>query len=214
MKVFLAVLAGAFAACLCAGSEASAATPLEAQIARLHAPSSVERAWAAQAFGRMGAYAALAIPDLVRLLGDRGEARSWTERFAEAIYSMLNPLASDRASTVGEQAALALVQIGAAAVDALIAAAGEPNDDVRIQAVWALRLIGDARASDVFRAGRRDQNERVRFESIWSITEANQPDTVTLLAPLLEEGNENIRINAIHTQYVGSPFSRPRSITQ
>ena len=198
MKVLLAALAATFSTWLCTTAEARAATPLEAQIGRLHVSSSVERAQAAREIGRMGAYAAPAVPDLVRLLGDRGQAKPWTERFAEATFSMLNPLAPDRASTVGEQAALALVQIGAAAVDALIAAAGEQNDDVRIQAVWALRLIGDARASDVFRAGLRDQNERVRFESIWSIAEANQPDTVTLLAPLLEEGNENIRINAIH----------------
>ena len=198
MQVLLTALAATFAAWIFAASGARAATLLESQIGRLHASSSVERAQAAQEIGRMGAYAAPAIPDLVRLLGDRGQAKPGLERFAQAIYSMLNPLAPDRASTVGEQAALALVQIGAPAVDSLIAAAHEQNDDSRTHAVWALRLIGDPRAADVFRAGLRDRTERVRYESLWAIAELKRPDAVNILAPLLEERNENIRINAIH----------------
>jgi HEAT repeat protein len=174
------------------------AHPLGAQIQRLHARSSVDRARAAQELGRIGADAAPAVPDLVGLLGDNGQSQSWVDRLVTKIYRILNPLGGTGMSTVGEEAMKALTRIGPPAVDALIAATRQQNNDARIRSVCALRLIGDARAYDTFRAGLHDRSERVRYESLWGIAELRQGDTVDALASLLEEPSGNIRTNAIH----------------
>lgn len=177
---------------------AQAATPLETQIERLHARSSVVRARAAQEIGRMGSYAAQAVPDLLKLLGDNEQAKSWADRQATAIYGMLNPLAATGVSTVGEEAMMALVRIGAPAVEGLIVTARHQNSDIRLRSVWALRLIGAPRAYDTFVGGLRDGNERVRFESLWGIAELNREGAVNVLAPLLKDPSITIRTNAIH----------------
>ena len=177
---------------------AQAATPLEMQIERLHARSSVDRARAAQEIGRMGSYAASAVPDLVMLLGDNGQAKSWMDRLATAIYGALNPLAETRTPTVGEEAMMALVMIGSPAVEGLLAVSRHHNDDIRSRSVWALRLIGDPRAGDTFTAGLRDRNGRIRYESLWGITGLKGEGAVILIAPLLDDDDGNIRTNAIN----------------
>ena len=61
------------------------------------------------------------------------------------------------------RAAVALERIGAPAVDALVAAAGNENYLVRVPAIWALEHIGDPRSVDALVANLNGENECCRW---------------------------------------------------
>ena len=96
------------------------------QVERLHSFDPVERRNAAQELGRMGEEAVQAVPSLIRALND-------STRLA-----VRSPEGDGSPASVAEAAMLALANIGAPAVDPLIASLRNDNPGVRMMATAAL----------------------------------------------------------------------------
>jgi len=103
------------------------------QVEKLHSLDPVERRNAAWELGRMGEEAVQAVPSLIRALND------------SASLDVRSPEADGLPSSVAEAAMLALANIGAPAVDPLIASLRNDSPGVRTMAVDALGRIQDPR---------------------------------------------------------------------
>ena len=103
------------------------------QIERLHSFDPAERRNAAQELGGMGEEAAQAVPALIRALND------------SARLTVRSPEGDGAPASVAEAAMLALANIGAPAVDPLIASLRNDNPGVRTMATAALGRIQDPR---------------------------------------------------------------------
>ncbi len=104
------------------------------QFERLHSFDPVERRNAAQELGSMGEGAVAAVPALIRALNDN----------ARLIVG--SPEGEGSPASVAEAAMLALVNVGAPAVDPLIGSLRNDNPGVRTMAVTALGRIQEPRA--------------------------------------------------------------------
>jgi len=134
-------------------SDAPAA--VKEQVERLHSFDPVERRNAAQELGRMGEEAVPAVPSLIRALND------------SASLAVRIPEADGSPSSVAEAAMLALANIGAPAVDPLIASLQNDNPGVRTMAVAALGRIRDPRTIEpLIEVLERDQDSLVRAAAV------------------------------------------------
>jgi HEAT repeat protein len=104
-------------------------------VMRLAQGSTTEMLEAAEALGRWGAEAVLAVAPLLRSI--HREVR-W-------------------------RGAIALERIGPAALEALMVAAGDPEWTTRVPAIWALEHIGDPRAEAPLVANLVGRNESCRW---------------------------------------------------
>jgi LysM repeat protein len=155
-------------------SDAPAA--VKEQVERLHSFDPVERRNAAQELGRMGDDAVAAVPVLVRALNDNA-------RLAVRSFEGESSPAS-----VAEAAMLALANIGAPAVDPLIAALGSANPGVRMKAAAALGSIQDPRTIEpLVRLLESDEDSLVQAAAVDSLRKKN--DSRALDALLMAEQN-------------------------
>jgi HEAT repeat protein len=54
-------------------------------------------------------------------------------------------------------------------VDGLIKTLRDQDEDVRMQAAWAIGAIGDRRASDALAAALKDASPKVRRQAAWAL---------------------------------------------
>ena len=137
---------------------------VEPLIAVLHGPGvgeSVQDA-AARALGKLGDPRAM--ETLLAVLHD-GQSAQARKSAAESLGRLAEPRATEPLlaahSDVGRPALAALVQIGAPAVEPLIAALHDARTDVRLTAVRALRSIGDPRAAEPLVSAIADESAAV-----------------------------------------------------
>ena len=90
-----------------------------------------------------------------------------------------------------------LVLVGAPAVEPLIAALRDENEDVRERAAEALGQIGDARAVEPLIAALRDKNEDVRRRAVEGLVRSGARSVEPLIAALRDE-NEDVRRSVEH----------------
>jgi HEAT repeat protein len=109
-------------------------TGVSRYVALLKTGSAQQKAAAAYWLGRQKATAAEAITSLAAILGDTTEIHP----------SQYRPAARDQKATLGEEAAVALAQIGRPAIDPLIRVLKtSPSPEARKNAAWALGEIHD-----------------------------------------------------------------------
>jgi len=109
-------------------------TGVSRYVALLKTGSAQQKAAAAYWLGRQRATAAEAITSLAAILGDTTEINPGQYR----------PAARAQKATLGEEAAVALVQIGRPAIDPLIRVLKtSPSPEARKNAAWALGEIHD-----------------------------------------------------------------------
>lgn len=148
------------------------------QIERLYSFDPVERWNAAMELGRMGEAAAGAVPSLIELLNDSGRL---AVRSAEGQSSP---------SSVAEAAVLALVSIGDAAVEPLIASLDSRDPGVRTMAADGLGRIEDPRTIEpLIKVLQSDEDALVQAAAVDALRKKKDPRVLEAL--LLAEENEN-----------------------
>ena len=120
----------------------------------------------------------------VEALGDLGDPA--------AVEPLAQALRGDEYSGVRWKAAEALAKIGTPAVDALIEALEDPDDDVRWKAAIALGEIGDPRAIAPLIRTLSDQDRFVQSRAAQALAMIGAP-AVDPLVRVLDEGQTDIR---------------------
>lgn len=148
------------------------------------------RACAVLALGELHDRAAAAVPDMVRLLGDMTRVEHLDcfdrERGAD----------SDTSSEVGELAAVALSQVGAAGVDGLLSAVGDADANVREHTVFGLALSSSSRAVEPLVHALGDGEVRVRARAAWGLGLVGDGRSVAPLAEALRDPSDEVRAHA------------------
>ncbi len=167
------------------------------QVERLNSFDPVERRNAAQELGGMGEEAAQAVPSLIRALND------------SARLTVRSPEGDDSPASVAEAAMLALVNIGAPAVDPLIASLRDDNPGVRTMAVAALGRIRNPRTIDpLIEILERDQDSLVQAAAVDALRKKRDPRT--LEAMLLAEQNDSWVVRSLAKSAVEEARAMPR----
>jgi len=102
----------------------------------------------------LGSEAQVAVPSLIKLLGDQTPTRESGDRSAMAPHGRLFP-------SPGFEAAQTLALMGGAALEPLAEAAKSPDAATRERAIWALRNWRDPRGAALARA-MKDQDAEIR----------------------------------------------------
>ena len=167
------------------------------QVERLHSFDPVERRNAAQELGRMGEEAVQAVPSLIRALND------------SARLAVRSPGGDGSPASVAEAAMLALANIGAPAVDPLIASLGNDNPGVRIMATAALGRIQDPRTIEpLIEVLETDQETLVQAAAVDALRK--KQDSRTLEALLVAEQNGNWVVRSLAKSAVEEARAVPR----
>jgi HEAT repeat protein len=124
------------------------------------------RCYVAYLLGKIGDHRA--VPELIRALGD-----------------------TDR--EVREQAALALSNIGKAAIDPLIAELQSDKWQTRYRAVEALGKIADRKVVAPLLQALRDERDHVRYMAAKGLRDIRDSDAIDPLIALLKDENEHVR---------------------
>ncbi|HEY9502851.1 MAG TPA: HEAT repeat domain-containing protein, partial [Pyrinomonadaceae bacterium] len=131
-------------------------------IQKLSSNDPLERVTAACSLGELRAQEA--IPALVKLLSDNTEVQysgcSGKNNWKDGSVPKTTP---------GEMAAVALTQIGSAAVEPLIGAIRSDSPIARANAAFAFGLLRDARTVEPLINATRDIDARVRAKAVWSL---------------------------------------------
>ena len=158
-------------------------------IARLRAADPASRAAAACELQRLGSGAQSAIAALIARLDDTspvdpkicGEDRHyWTKEI-------------DRQTTPGEEAAAALVAIGTASLQPLVAATRAPQWVARRNAVWALGALDDSRGIAPALTTLKDSEPPVRATSAWALGALDANEAVPALIAALKDEDASVR---------------------
>ena len=115
---------------------------------------------------------------------------------ARAVEPLVAALLNDRAPEVRENSAMALRQIGGAAVVPLVAVLGHKDRDARDRVVATLGEIGDERALDGVLILLRDRELMVRLGAVVALTRIGDPRAVDGLVAALHDGDDNMRMSA------------------
>lgn len=158
-------------------------------IARLRDRDPSARAMAACELQHLGSTARPAIAALVERLSDPspvdpqvcGEGRHYRTRDVE------------QQTTPGEEAAAALVAIGTAALEPLIAAARAPQWVARRNAVWALGALDDRRAIPPGLISLKDSEPPVRKVAAWALGALDANEAVPALIAALGDSDAGVR---------------------
>jgi HEAT repeat protein len=158
-------------------------------IARLKAPEPAARAMAACSLQKLGSEARPAIPALVERLADAspvdpticGDDRTWWKNDHE------------QQTSPGEEAAAALVSIGTASLQPLVAAARAPQWIARRNAVWALGALDDARGVPPALAALKDSEPPVRAVAAWALGTLDAYDSIPALIAALKDEDAGVR---------------------
>lgn len=167
------------------------------QVARLHSFDPVERRNASQELGKMGEEAVAAVPALIQALNDNARL---TARSPEGEGSPVS---------VAEAAMLALVNIGAPAVDPLIASLRSENPGVRMMATAALGRIEDPRTIEpLIEVLETDQDSLVQATAVDALRK--KQDSRTLEALLLAEQSGSWVVRSLAKSAVEEARAVPR----
>jgi len=167
------------------------------QVERLHSFDPVDRRNAAQELGRMGEEAVQAVPSLIRALNDSARL---TVRSLEG---------EGAPASVAEAAMLALANIGAPAVDPLIASLRNDNPGVRMMATAALGRIQDPRTIEpLIEVLETDQDSLVQAAAVDALRK--KKDSRTLEALLVAEQNGNWVVRSLAKSAVEEARTVPR----
>jgi LysM repeat protein len=167
------------------------------QVERLHSFDPVERRNAAQELGRMGEEAVQAVPSLIRALND------------SARLAVRSQEGDGSPASVAEAAMLALANIGAPAVDPLIASLGNDNPGVRIMATAALGRIRDPRTIEpLIEVLETDQDSLVQAAAVDALRK--KQDSRTLEALLVAEQNGSWVVRSLAKSAVEEARAVPR----
>ena len=135
---------------------------LAKEIEGLRSLDAADRAQAAIRIGEMGKEGAPAVPFLLMILGD-----------STPLQSGRNP---QEPTSPGQEAALALVNVGTLAVDPLVGALHYEDPTVRKHAAWALGKIRDPRAIRPLIETLKDDDPRVRSHAAMALAEITGED--------------------------------------
>lgn len=174
-----------------AGPRAPSEKDLSTVIEMLRSPDPVVRVSVACARDVFNASAAAVIPALVELLDDaepvapevcREDHRRWW--------------GDEQPITPGEAAARALVRIGNASVDPLIAALTSSAAVARRNAAWALGALDDQRAVTPLVASLKDSAPNVREQASWALGAIDDARAVQPLISALRDTSSSVRRQA------------------
>ena len=201
---FLALMSLFPLGCCCAQSAmpegrmlSNAPARVKEQVERLHSFDPVERRNAAQEMGRMGEEAVAAVPALIRALND------------SARLAVRSPEGEGPPASVAEAAMLALANIGAPAVDPLIASLRNDNPGVRMMATAALGRIEDPRTIEpLIEVLETDQDSLVQAAAVDALRK--KQDYRTLEALLVAEQNGNWMVQSLAKSAVEEARAVPR----
>jgi HEAT repeat protein len=183
----LAVVSGDAAAAH-AQQQLPTANDLSAVIEMLRSPDPVVRVSVACARDVFNSSSTAAIPALIELLNDaepvspevcRDDHRRW--------WGDEHPI------TPGQEAARALVRIGAASFDPLIEVLGSPGTTARRNAAWALGALDDQRAVPPLIGSLRDPDEHVREQAAWALGALDDSKAVQPLIGALRDSAAMVR---------------------
>jgi len=174
-----------------ASQQAPSAKDLTTIIEMLRSPDPVVRASVACSRGVFNASAAPAIPALVELLDDdepvtpevcREDHRRWW--------------GDERPITPGQEAARALIRIGAASFDPLVKTLASTGPTARRNAAWALGTLDDQRAVPPLIASLRDADQTVREQTSWALGALDDSRAVQPLIGALRDASPAVRRQA------------------
>jgi len=86
----------------------------------------------------------------------------------------------------------AVIQIGAAAVPALLAMLQEFSGARRAQVMYALSQIADPKVADAFKRGLEDENERVRSSAAMGLQRIGDPDALAALVQTIDDAPDEL----------------------
>jgi HEAT repeat protein len=111
----------------------------------------------------------------------------------------VNPLIAELKGDIGEYSVRALINIGAQAIEPLIAALKDPDRDIRYASVTILKKIMDIRAVDpLITALLEDKDKDIRCNAIGALSSMGDVRAVVpLITTLLEDKDKDIRCEAI-----------------
>jgi LysM repeat protein len=163
-------------------SDPEPSAPVREQIERLSSFDPVERAHAAQALGTMGEEAVPAVPFLIRALND------------SARFAVRSPEGEAAPSSVAEAAMMALVSIGAPAVDPLISTLGDTNPGVRVMVTEALGRIQDPGTIEpLIKVLESDPDCLVQATAVDALRKKKDPRALEALVLAEDHGNWMVR---------------------
>lgn len=152
------------------------------------------RATAACELGKLHSAAEPAIPSLVRLLADRAVVDF---EGCDGYHNKGRHFShSDEPETVGQVVAVALSQIGKAAIEPLIQALRASEVEARANAAFALGLVHDERVVEPLVAALSDGDFHVRKKAAWSLGLSGDSRSVGPLAAALKDSEWEVRSNA------------------
>lgn len=179
---------------------ASASGPL---FTALHDKDVSLRQYAAKSLGKIGtpvleqAIALLKDPDVDQrryaawILGDLKDPRA-----VEPITIALRGHTKDTPDQDVYETVMALVKIGPAATESLLALAQHGSDAVRREALFALGTIKELRAAPLLLAALHDPNYRILAKAIEALEKIKDPRAVEPLIPILKDPRPGFRIAA------------------
>jgi HEAT repeat protein len=98
---------------------------------------------------------------------------------------------------VREQATLALVSVGKAAVESLTVAMKDPKWETRYRAAEALGRIADEKAVKPLIQGLKDNRDHVRYMAAKGLRELGDSDAIEPMVILLKDENRFVRMMAV-----------------
>ena len=161
-------------------------------IAALQSVEADDRALAACRIGRLRRRDVSAARDaLVALLGDDAAVEGKLCRDYEN-----RGRGGQRGSTPGREAAIALEDVGASAIDPLVGVLESGSAVARQNAALALGLIEDERAIDALAAALSDEVDAVRARAAWSLGMIEDAAAVEPLGRALDDRSAEVREQA------------------
>jgi HEAT repeat protein len=166
---------------------------VNALVARLRAAEPAQRVTAACELQRLGSAAKPAIPALIERLADASPVDPKVCREDRTWWKNAN---IEQKTSPGEEAAAALVAIGSASFQPLVAATRDAQWVARRNAVWALGALDDERAVPTVLTALKDAEPPVRETAAWALGAMDAEEAVTALVGALKDEDAGVREQA------------------
>jgi HEAT repeat protein len=115
-------------------------------------------------------------------------------RHADSVAVLVHVLTVETDLNVLEDTTWALVRMGEAAVEPLIALLKYENPTVRHQAAHVLGKIGDARAVDALIKTLSDMDDAVRLKTVFALGQISDEQAISALVNMLTDENMDVRV--------------------
>jgi HEAT repeat protein len=142
----------------------------------LKAPEPIVRLEAAQLMGNLGGAAQLAVPDLLKVLGDTG-------RYLPPQSNRFNLLSLPSLPNLG--------------IDKYSAAPNNPEQLVRVNAAIALGKIGDRNAIPALTAALKDNSPWMQLATSWALLKLGQNQGLPIVGRLMQYPDKSIQQEAL-----------------